>query len=115
MLQNTVREDQQTNYYRIASRIIESLARVIDANDGKPYTTPVWLSSTRSPQLRVVKTILNVLHKRLTEKRRPNGPGRAGTARSARAEGKQAQVEEGDDEDPAVVNDDDDPIVVIDD
>ena len=105
MLQNTVREDQQTNYYRIASRLIESLARVIDANDGKPYTTPVWLSSTRSPQLRVVKTILNVLRDKLSRKRPQNRPDQAARARTVRAEGKQAQVEEGDD----------DPIVVIDD
>jgi hypothetical protein len=115
VLQNTVREDQQTNYYRIASRLIESLARVIDANDGKPYTTPVWLSSTRSPQLRVVKTILNVLRDKLSRKRPQNRPDQAARARTVRAEGKQAQVEEGDDEDPAVVNDDNDPIVVVDD
>jgi hypothetical protein len=100
---------------QVASRLIESLTRVIDAADGKPYTTPAWLSSTKSPQLQIVKTILNVLHKRLTEKRRPNRPGRAGTARSARAEGKQAQDEEGDDKDPVLVSDDEDTIIVIDD
>jgi hypothetical protein len=97
---------------QVTSRLIESLTRVIDAADGKPYTTPAWLSSTKSPQLQIVKTILNVLHKRLTEKRRP---GRAGTARSARAEGKQAQDEEGDDKDPVLVSDDEDTIIVIDD
>ena len=105
---------------QVTSRLIESLTRVIDAANGKPYTTPVWLSSTKSPHLQVVKTILNILHNAWTRKKRESGPGRAARARSARAEGKQAQVEEGDDEegddeDPTVVNDNEDPIIVIDD
>jgi hypothetical protein len=105
---------------QVTSRLIESLTRVIDAANGKPYTTPVWLSETKSPQLQVVKTILNILHHALTRKPRESRPGQAARARSARAEGKQAQVEEGDDEegddeDPTVVNDNKDPIIVIDD
>ena len=104
---------------QVTSRLIESLTRVINAADGKPYTTPAWLSSTKSPGLQIVKTILNSLHKEWTRKKRER-PGRAARARSARAEGKQAQVEEGDDEegddeDPTAVNDNKDPIVVIDD
>ena len=105
---------------QVTSRLIESLTRVIDAADGKPYTTPAWLSSTKSPGLQIVKTILNSLHKAWTRKKRESRPGLAARARSARAEGKQAQVEEGDDEegddeDPTAVNDNKDPIVVIDD
>ena len=101
---------------QVTSRLIGSLTRVIDAADGKPYTTPAWLSSTKSPGLQIVKTILNSLHKALTRKKREsNRPGQAARARSARAEGKQAQDEEGDDKDPVLVSDDEDTIIVIDD
>ena len=81
---------------KIASRLIELLARVIDANDRKPYTKPAWLSSSESPRLEVVKTILHLLRARLSRKKQPNVPGPSDRARTARVEGKQAQDDEDD-------------------
>ena len=64
---------------RVAVRLIESIARVIDASDGQP-----WLSSSKSPNLEIVKTILLILRVRLTRVEEPGKP-------SGRAQGKQAQ------------------------
>jgi hypothetical protein len=79
---------------RVAARLIESLARVIDASDGQP-----WLSSPK-PNLEIVKTILLILRKRLTRVEEPGRP-------SGRAQGKQAQDDQEDhDDNPTVVIDD---------
>jgi hypothetical protein len=80
---------------RVAARLIESLARVIDASDGQP-----WLSPPKSPSLEIVKPILLILRLRLTRVEEPGKP-------SGRAQGKQAQDDqEGHDDNPTIVIDD---------
>ena len=80
---------------RVAARLIESLARVIDASDGQP-----WLSPPKSPGLQIVKTILLRLRYGLTREEKPGKP-------SGRAQGKQAQDDqEGHDDNPTIVIDD---------
>ena len=83
---------------RVAPRLVESLARVIDASDGQP-----WLSSSKSPNLEIVKTILLILRVRLTRVEEPGKP----SGRAQGKQGKQAQDDqEGHDENPTIVIDD---------
>ena len=83
---------------RVAPRLVESLARVIDASDGQP-----WLSPPKSPGLQIVKTILLRLRYGLTREEKPGKP----SGRAQGKQGKQAQDDqEGHDENPTIVIDD---------